>query len=101
MLLSGYALVRPLSSLVQKSILPVDLDYTSYVPLNGNKTQNALVLLHGLLYVLNDLALLLCWRLILGSGSKRVWASLSKAFLKELDIPVYALVSPLRFILFS
>ena len=54
MFLSGYALARPLSSLVQKSIIPVDLDYTSYIPLNGNKTQNALVLLHGLLYVRSD-----------------------------------------------
>lgn len=98
MFLSGYALARPLSSLVHKHVIPVDLNYASYIPPNGNKTQNALVLLHGLLYVRSDSSLCRC--LILGSGSKRVWTSLSRTFLKELDIPVYALVSSLYFVLF-
>ncbi|KAG5643276.1 hypothetical protein DXG03_001243 [Asterophora parasitica] len=50
-----------------------DLDYASYIPPDGNKTEGALIILHGLF------------------GSKRNFTSLSKLFMKELNIPVYAL----------
>lgn len=90
--LSGYHLARPLSSSsVRAHTTAVDLDYTAYIPPNGNKTEGALLLLHGLLYVRIIPACLL--RLILSSGSKRVWTSLSKRFLEELGKPIYALVS--------
>lgn len=67
------ALARPLSSSTQQNPTPVDLDYAAYIPPSGNKTDRALVFLHGLF------------------GSKRVWTSLAKSFLQELDIPIYAL----------
>ncbi|KAF8071582.1 Alpha/Beta hydrolase protein [Lyophyllum atratum] len=51
----------------------VDLDYAAYIPPDGNKTEGALVILHGLL------------------GSKRNFRSLSKLFMKDLNIPVYAI----------
>ncbi|KAG7445033.1 uncharacterized protein BT62DRAFT_206269 [Guyanagaster necrorhizus] len=53
---------------------PVELHYTELIPPDGNKTDRALVILHGLL------------------GSKRNWTSLTKAFLRDLNRPVYALV---------
>lgn len=31
---------------------PIDLEYDKLVPSNGNETENALVIMHGLLYVL-------------------------------------------------
>lgn len=91
--LSGRALARPLSSSTQQNPTPVDLDYAAYIPPSGNKTDRALVFLHGLLYVRIIPARLRL--LILSSGSKRVWTSLAKSFLQELDIPIYALVSSL------
>ncbi|PBK92853.1 alpha/beta-hydrolase [Armillaria gallica] len=51
----------------------VELHYTELVPPDGNKTDRALVILHGLF------------------GSKRNWTSLTKAFLRDLNRPVYAL----------
>ncbi|KAG6916206.1 hypothetical protein DXG01_007836 [Tephrocybe rancida] len=52
---------------------PVDLSYEAYIPPNGDKTSGAVVILHGLF------------------GSKRNFASLCKAFLRDLDRPIYAL----------
>ncbi|KAG6808777.1 hypothetical protein H0H93_016497, partial [Arthromyces matolae] len=52
---------------------PIDLSYDVYIPPSGNETGDALVILHGLF------------------GSKRNFASLSKAFLRDLDRPVYTL----------
>ncbi|KAF8629952.1 hypothetical protein AX17_005518 [Amanita inopinata Kibby_2008] len=52
---------------------PVDLDYTVQVPPDGNTTEGPLVILHGLF------------------GSKRNWNSLTKAFVRDLGRPVYAL----------
>ncbi|KAJ3862561.1 alpha/beta-hydrolase [Lentinula novae-zelandiae] len=52
---------------------PVDLSFIEQIPENGNNTEGALVILHGLF------------------GSKRNWSSLSKAFSRDLGIPVYAL----------
>ncbi|KAJ4489882.1 alpha/beta-hydrolase [Lentinula aciculospora] len=52
---------------------PVDLDYLEQIPENGNNTEGALVILHGLF------------------GSKRNWSSLSKVFSRHLGVPVYAL----------
>ncbi|KAF9460327.1 alpha/beta-hydrolase [Collybia nuda] len=51
----------------------VDLDYTEFIPPNGNTTDGAFVILHGLF------------------GSRRNFASLCKAFLRDLGRPVYAL----------
>ncbi|GLB44834.1 putative alpha beta-hydrolase [Lyophyllum shimeji] len=63
----------PRRHMSSENIVPVDLDYASYIPPNGNKTDGALVILHGLF------------------GSKRNFTSLSKLFMKDLNIPVYAL----------
>lgn len=51
----------------------VPLAYDEYIPPNGNATDQPLVILHGFF------------------GSKRNWQSLSKAFMRELRRPVYAL----------
>ncbi|KAI0671667.1 alpha/beta-hydrolase [Trametes maxima] len=51
----------------------VELHFDKVVPEDGNETRNALVILHGLF------------------GTKRNWGSLSKAFVKDLGRPVYAL----------
>ncbi|TFK33462.1 alpha/beta-hydrolase [Crucibulum laeve] len=51
----------------------IKLDSNLKLPENGNRMTGALVILHGLF------------------GSKRNWNSLSKQFMEELDIPVYAL----------
>ncbi|KAI6122227.1 alpha beta-hydrolase [Pisolithus croceorrhizus] len=59
---------RPFSGLS-----PVSLAYDEYIPPNGNATDRPLVILHGLF------------------GSKRNWQSLSKAFMRDLQRPVYAL----------
>ncbi|KAL7279148.1 hypothetical protein ACG7TL_006988 [Trametes sanguinea] len=59
--------------LVSSQIKPVELHFDKLVPPDGNETHNPLVILHGLF------------------GTKRNWGSLSKAFLKELGRPVYAL----------
>ncbi|KAI5998793.1 alpha beta-hydrolase [Pisolithus albus] len=59
---------RPLSGLSS-----VPLAYDEYIPPNGNATDGPLVILHGLF------------------GSKRNWQSLSKAFMRDLQRPVYAL----------
>ncbi|KAJ4480170.1 alpha/beta-hydrolase [Lentinula aciculospora] len=78
MSLSRLALKRALnckgnfSHYAKPSVQPVDLDYTVSIPSNGNETQGALVLVHGLL------------------GFKRNWSSLSKAFSRDLGRPVYA-----------
>ncbi|KAJ3967270.1 alpha/beta-hydrolase [Lentinula raphanica] len=67
---AGYK--RKHSTLLNASVKPVDLDYAEIIPPNGNKTQGALVLLHGLL------------------GFKRNWNTLSKTFSRDLGCPVYA-----------
>ncbi|TCD66425.1 hypothetical protein EIP91_001361 [Steccherinum ochraceum] len=51
----------------------VDLDYEVQIPKDGNKTDKALVILHGLF------------------GNKKNWSSLAKAFCKDLGRPVYSL----------
>ncbi|KAL4062886.1 alpha beta-hydrolase [Scleroderma citrinum] len=51
----------------------VPLAYDKYIPLNGNETERPLVILHGFF------------------GAKRNWQSLSKAFMRDLQRPVYAL----------
>ncbi|TFK73263.1 alpha/beta-hydrolase [Pluteus cervinus] len=51
----------------------VDLDYNAAIPADGNANKGALVILHGLF------------------GSKRNWGSLTKAFMRDLKRPVYAL----------
>ncbi|KAF9238539.1 alpha beta-hydrolase [Melanogaster broomeanus] len=51
----------------------VKLEYDEYLPTNGNKTERPLVILHGFF------------------GSKRNWQSLSKAFSRDLERPVYTL----------
>ncbi|GAW03461.1 alpha beta-hydrolase [Lentinula edodes] len=56
-----------------QQIEPVALSFLEQIPENGNNTEGALVILHGLF------------------GSKRNWSSLSKAFSRDLGIPVYAL----------
>ncbi|KAE9389493.1 alpha/beta-hydrolase [Gymnopus androsaceus JB14] len=63
---------RNYTSITNPSIKPVDLDYTETIPPNGNKTQGALVLVHGML------------------GFKRNWSSLAKVFSRDLNCPVYA-----------
>ncbi|KAF8493929.1 alpha/beta-hydrolase, partial [Russula emetica] len=55
------------------SVTPVDLRYDALYPKHGSKTERPLVILHGLF------------------GMKRNWLSLSKAFLRDLQRPVYAL----------
>ncbi|RDB25620.1 Abhydrolase domain-containing protein C22H12.03 [Hypsizygus marmoreus] len=52
---------------------PVPLAYTAVIPCNGNKTDGAVVILHGLF------------------GSKRNFESLCKAFGRDLNLPIYAL----------
>ncbi|OJT03359.1 Abhydrolase domain-containing protein C22H12.03 [Trametes pubescens] len=54
-------------------VKPIELHFDKVVPPDGNETQNPLVILHGLF------------------GTKRNWGSLSKAFAKEINRPVYAL----------
>ncbi|KAF8552031.1 alpha/beta-hydrolase, partial [Imleria badia] len=55
------------------AVSSVELEYDQYIPPNGNKTQRPLVILHGFF------------------GSKRNWQSLSKAFARDLERPVYTL----------
>ncbi|TBU50464.1 alpha/beta-hydrolase [Dichomitus squalens] len=55
------------------AVSPVELHYDKVVPPDGNETDRPLVILHGLF------------------GTKRNFASLSKAFVKDLGRPVYAL----------
>ncbi|KAH9966933.1 alpha/beta-hydrolase [Lactifluus volemus] len=57
----------------QTSIPPVDLRYDVLCPKDSSKVERPLVILHGLF------------------GMKRNWSSLSKAFLRDLQRPVYAL----------
>ncbi|KAE9392569.1 alpha/beta-hydrolase [Gymnopus androsaceus JB14] len=64
---------RPRYYSSDNQVKPVDLEFLEQIPENGNRTEGALVILHGLF------------------GSKRNWSSLSKAFSRDLDIPVYAL----------
>ncbi|KAI1797188.1 alpha/beta-hydrolase [Ganoderma leucocontextum] len=52
---------------------PIELHYDKVIPPDGNATDRPLVILHGLF------------------GSKRNFGSLSKAFAKDLDRPVYTL----------
>ncbi|KAF5392223.1 hypothetical protein D9757_001592 [Collybiopsis confluens] len=63
---------RSYVSISHPSIKPVELDYTESIPQDGNRTQGALVLVHGML------------------GFKRNWHSLSKSFSRDLNRPVYA-----------
>ncbi|KAJ3726595.1 alpha/beta-hydrolase [Lentinula raphanica] len=65
--------LRCYSSHAKDQIEPVDLDFLEQIPENGNDTEGALIILHGLF------------------GSKCNWSSLSKAFKRDLNIPVYAL----------
>ncbi|GLB44859.1 putative alpha beta-hydrolase [Lyophyllum shimeji] len=58
---------------VSTQITPVDLSSDAYIPPHGNTTEGALVILHGIF------------------GSKRNFASLCKAFMRDLNRPVYAL----------
>ncbi|KAL4248699.1 AB hydrolase superfamily protein [Abortiporus biennis] len=51
----------------------VELQYDKYIPPNGNEKDQPLVILHGLF------------------GTKRNWQSLSKAFVRDLNRPIYAL----------
>jgi len=55
------------------AIVPVELEYDQLIPSDGNEQDKPLVILHGLF------------------GSKRNWLSLSKAFLKDLQRPIYTL----------
>ncbi|KAI0076192.1 alpha/beta-hydrolase [Panus rudis PR-1116 ss-1] len=55
------------------TVIPVNLAYDQLVPATGNATKQPLVILHGLF------------------GMKRNWLSLSKAFLKDLNRPIYTL----------
>jgi len=71
----------------------LDLSFTSVLPKNGNETEDALVILHGLLSVLFFLierrtpVKCSCF-----SGSKRNWVSLLKAFHNDMpERPIYAL----------
>ncbi|KIL65677.1 hypothetical protein M378DRAFT_186333 [Amanita muscaria Koide BX008] len=64
---------RRLFSAIAGTSEPVDLDYTLQIPQNGNTTEKPLVILHGLF------------------GSKRNWTSLTKAFVSNLQRPIYAL----------
>ncbi|KIM57421.1 hypothetical protein SCLCIDRAFT_28884 [Scleroderma citrinum Foug A] len=67
---------RLISSFLQRRLLSgipsVPLNYDKYIPPNGNETERPLVILHGFF------------------GSKRNWQSLSKAFMRDLQRPVYA-----------
>ncbi|KAF9223327.1 alpha/beta-hydrolase [Gyrodon lividus] len=76
-LYSTSAFVRPTQTCLTKrtfsSVSPVELEYDEYIPPNGNKTERPLVILHGFF------------------GSKRNWQSLSKAFTRDLERPVYTL----------
>ncbi|KIK52682.1 hypothetical protein GYMLUDRAFT_251052 [Collybiopsis luxurians FD-317 M1] len=63
---------RNYTSITSSSVKPVELDYSEHIPPDGNRTNGALVLVHGLL------------------GFKRNWSSLSKAFSRDLNRPVYA-----------
>lgn len=88
----GCGLTRNFSSeLFPRNPNPVDLDYAAHIPPDGNKQERALVILHGLLQVSNFFPT--NYTLIFLSGSKRNFTSLSKVFMKDLNIPVYALVS--------
>ncbi|KAI0090360.1 Alpha/Beta hydrolase protein [Irpex rosettiformis] len=64
---------RPEMMRSMSTIRPVDLPFDKYLPSNGNETDQPLVILHGLF------------------GMKRNWASLAKAFARDLQRPVYAL----------
>ncbi|KAI0775269.1 alpha/beta-hydrolase [Trametes elegans] len=61
------------SRTVSSQIKPIELHFDTVAPPDGNETRNPLVILHGLF------------------GTKRNWGSLSKAFAKDLNRPVYAL----------
>ncbi|EPS95929.1 hypothetical protein FOMPIDRAFT_1053727 [Fomitopsis schrenkii] len=65
--------LRRLSSTATNHIKPVNLHFDKLVPSTGNATDRPLVILHGLF------------------GMKRNWLSLSKAFLRDLDTPIYTL----------
>ncbi|KAF5367023.1 hypothetical protein D9758_003869 [Tetrapyrgos nigripes] len=57
----------------ESELKPIDLAYAECIPSDGNRTDRAVVIIHGLY------------------GFKRNWTSLSKAFSKDLNRPVYAL----------
>ncbi|KAH8100800.1 alpha/beta-hydrolase [Cristinia sonorae] len=56
-----------------KTINPVELDYEVHIPPGGNKTEQPMVVLHGLF------------------GNKKNWSSLAKAFSRDLGRAVYSL----------
>jgi hypothetical protein len=76
----------------QTSIPPVDLRYDVLCPKDSSKVERPLVILHGLLCVFFDFLRFPKQSSQYGSGMKRNWSSLSKAFLRDLQRPVYALV---------
>ncbi|KZP09023.1 alpha/beta-hydrolase [Athelia psychrophila] len=69
----NHSLLRSRSRLFSATTTPVELQYDELIPADGNKTDKPLVILHGLF------------------GSKRNWLSLSKAFMKDLQRPIYTL----------
>ncbi|KAF8442264.1 alpha/beta-hydrolase [Boletus edulis BED1] len=70
---SGRSVQTRLAGRGFSAVSPVELEYDAYIPPNGNKSERPLVILHGFF------------------GSKRNWQSLSKAFARDLERPVYAL----------
>ncbi|KAF8135137.1 alpha beta-hydrolase [Boletus edulis] len=70
---SGRSVQTRLAGRAFSTVSSVELEYDAYIPPNGNKTERPLVILHGFF------------------GSKRNWQSLSKAFARDLERPVYAL----------
>ena len=74
------------------SIAPVDLRYDALYPKDSSKVERPLVILHGLLCVFCDFLRFPEQSSQCGSGMKRNWSSLSKAFLRDLQRPVYTLV---------
>ena len=76
-------------------VAPVDLRYDALHPDHRSKTERPLVILHGLLCVFFPHLVLRSGQRCgskCGSGMKRNWLSLSKAFHRDLQRPVYALV---------
>jgi len=69
----GHSVWTFLARRTYSGVSSVKLEHDEYIPLNGNRTERALVILHGFF------------------GSKRNWQSLSKAFARDLQRPVYAL----------
>jgi pimeloyl-ACP methyl ester carboxylesterase len=70
----------------------LELSYTAYLPEDGNVTNRALIILHGLLSVCNAFYLKNVAFMLFQSGSKRNWTSICKAFHRDMpERPIYAL----------